>query len=541
MPAKKKTDSKTTKKKTTVTKKSTTKKSTGSKALAAARAKSKVPVDATYEEAAAQKTVKPRVSAITKPLQSSFGSRSGAGNRQVIRPNLVNEDPAGSKTQRDYARMNMDDTPDVEVGVPDDSGPVRFTVRRDEDGGREGSVWKILVFVAVVIIIGVGGVFFVENFIINAPASDTGTDNDANTQQDQTPQQEQFENANIISAIQPDSSADSVTANDLFTDEQSSIGSDSNNIENAVVSQLDHTVFQTFTRSVLTISGLDDGLPQIDISYAAPSKQVRVTIEGVTSEQSLLQQMAIINGNVQSITGSQVDKGILFVFDLAVDSKYAVSVADGNKIVLDIKTAAQLEVPAEAEEPEPTEDPEPVDNTDTTPDEEEPTDVTDPEDTITDTTPGVMPEAPFYENEYSQDKQYVVSDVTGNGLFSETYYYRDDNTSFLFSWAITGVGEDFIPNASAELVDENGKYFIIVEINNLGYSLLHASGKEFATINLSLDGTPLRAVRATEYGDGTAVFKVRIDEPTDYKLYSTLDFEGSQLLTLEIKDLPDSQ
>lgn len=401
--------------------------------------------------------------------------------------------------------------------------PIRFTVKREmETGSDGGSIKRIMLFIGVVVFAGIGLILLVENFISNnnSPATDNTAQTD--TQVDNTTPEIVVAAAEFSGVVRADSQATNVISNDQFTTDRSALGSLANNVEGVQISKVKYDSFQSFSRVAFEMTGLQQGLPSTEVTYSAAQKQITVTFSGITvADKDLLQSLPVKVGNVQSITGSEAEGKLSFVLQLSAAGKYAVAVRGGNSVVIDIKTEAQLAIPTP--ETNPTEvAQQPTQPTPTQPEPSVPT--------------SGAPAAPFFENVASKNKQYIVNNITGSNLISETYYYRDDPTSFLFSWAIRGVGEGFIPNATAEYITDAGVNYIEVKINNLSYDLLHSLGRDKAKIDISTLGSNLVDVFTKGFASGTATYWVEVRQQKDFKLYSTIDFNGYQLLTLELYD-----
>ncbi len=140
------------------------------------------------------------------------------------------------------------------------------------------------------------------------------------------------------------------------------------------------------------------------------------------------------------------------------------------------------------------------------------------------------------DNDPGQEKQSVVSSVSGNDLISETYYYADGGNTFTFSWAIKGTGESVVPNATAEYITDNNKNYIEVKINNLAFEIMHNRGREKAVINISTASSNLVDVFTKGMSNGTATFWIEVRAKKDFRLYSTEDFGGYRLLSIQLFD-----
>jgi len=390
--------------------------------------------------------------------------------------------------------------------------PVRFSRRQDLEK-HDSPIGKIITYIVVVVLVGVGLTFLVQNYITSQNAN-----NNVATDTEPTPQTA-IPNATIATAILSDSSASSVNKNELFTNSDLSLGSSSNDVTSVNISQLDHAAYTTFTRTSWTLTGLKSGLPASKIVYSPVNKTVTITFNGVTNVDSgFLQEIPVDVGNVTSITGSKTDSTVVFELKLSAASKYYAFIVGGNKVVLDIKTESQLNIPATpvastpTPAPAPAPAPAPVASSD-------------------------APAAPHYDNTMSQAKQYVASKVTGNSVYNDTYYYVDYGDSFQFSWAFRNTGEMSIPNASAELkTDTDGTYYIEIKINNLAQDLLAALGKTEPTVSIPTTATNYESMQLKSFTGGTSTYNLNLRHKGDFRLHSTQTYEGYQLLGIQLKD-----
>jgi hypothetical protein len=422
------------------------------------------------------------------------------------------------------ARVSKASTADEVKSVPtpaklkptSDLEPVRFSRRQDLEK-HDSPIGKIMMYIVVVVLVGVGLTLLVQSYITSQNAN---TDVVA-TDTEPTPVVT-IPNATIATAVLADSAASSVNKNELFTSSDLSLGSSSNDASGVNISLLDHEVYTSFTRTSWTLEGLKSGLPASKISYSAADKTVTVTFNGVANvDTGFLEEILVDVGNVESITGTKTDSGITFVLQLSASSKYYAFIVGGNKVVLDIKTDSQLNLPATpVATPTPSPAPAPA-----------------PTPTPTPVATGDAPAAPHYDNTMSQSKQYVASKVTGNSVYNDTYFYVDYGDSFQFSWAFRNTGEMSIPNASAELkTDTDGTFYIEIKINNLAQDLLAALGKTEPTVSIPTTSTNYESMQLKSFTGGVSTYNLNLRHKGDFRLHSTQTYEGYQLLGIQLKD-----
>lgn len=393
--------------------------------------------------------------------------------------------------------------------------PVRFSARRNVEG-EGSSVGRIILYVVVVVVVGVGLTLLIQNFVTGQGSTSTTTSSAV------TSTEEVVSSVNISTLMKADSTATSLTPNTAYTTGDSSLGSAANDVSDAILDQFSYQAYETFSRTTWEFDGLESGkLPATTVVYSPIDSTVTVSFAGVdVSDAEMLQEFTVRTGNVVKIVGSKTDTAVSFVLSMSESGKYYVFVDNGTNVSLDIKTDTQLATVTSASSSSEA--------------------VTSSAVAATSSSSASAmtgaPAAPHYDNTASQNKQYVVSNVTGNGLYSETYYYIDYGDSFQFSWAMRNEGETQIPNATAELVTDSGKDYIEVKINNLGYELLHALGRSQANITIPTSSSKLVAVHTRGYSNGTATFWVELTEKTEFRLHSTQTYEGHQLLGIQVMD-----
>lgn len=85
------------------------------------------------------------------------------------------------------------------------------------------------------------------------------------------------------------------------------------------------------------------------------------------------------------------------------------------------------------------------------------------------------PDAPFYDNDYSKETQYISSEYEGNALRVWNYTYRDWGDRYEFKFRIKDDGSDVSPmkpNVKAYLNDNSSDPKLIVEIYNINWEIL---------------------------------------------------------------------
>ncbi|MCA9379415.1 hypothetical protein KC640_03220 [Candidatus Dojkabacteria bacterium] len=395
--------------------------------------------------------------------------------------------------------------------------PLRFSTRRDM-GTENGAPHRVLIYVAIVIVLGLGLVMLVQGFI--AGQGNTDSTPPAETEQTETVV-DAIPGFTMAEFLLADSSAPKTVLNDQYVNSELALGSSNNDLTGITLENVTQEEYTSFSLFSWQLTDGAKGLPATKISYA--SDQIVVTFTGLSAAEGteLMQGIDLSLGDVTKFTGEMTDSGLVFTLDLASAGKYAAFVDGGNKLVLFIKTEAQLMQAPTTEEP-----------------------AVEPE--VPATEPEVPAETPVtetpstgdnFDNTASTTKQYIVNNsATGNSIYSETYYYVDYGDAFQFSWAMRGVGTSSIPNASAEYITDGGKNYIEVKINNLGYDLLHNKGREKAVISVSTASSNLVDVYTKGFADGTATFWVETRAQKNFRLHSTETYGGYQLVSLWLAD-----
>jgi hypothetical protein len=424
---------------------------------------------------------------------------------------------------------SSEDTP---LNNPSNVEPIRFSARNafESEGSSAG---RIVLFVIVVIILGVGLTFLIQNFV----ASRNGTAGQSSSSSTSSAAGIKTEFLDIAGTTLPDSAASRVTSNELYTNSPLSLGSVNNVKADTKIEKLTHMVYDTFTTTSWTVTEGGTGMPATNISYDAASKAVQVKFTKLdVADASITGPFDIAVGNVTRITTQQQADSITFSLQLAAASKYYAYVVGGNTLALDIKTEDELTMPASTSSATASSSSSSSVSSSSSASSSSSSSATSSASSSTPTG------STNYDNQLSQNKQSVVSTVTGNTIYNDTYYYIDYGDSFQFSWAMRNTGPESIPNATAELVDQDGVPYVKVTINNLAQDILAAQGKTKATITINTSSTNLVDVtrESTTGGSnsfsGTSVYMVQLKHKGNFRLHSTLTYNNYQLLSLQLAD-----
>lgn len=410
---------------------------------------------------------------------------------------------------------------------PDRLDPARFTDLQDEND----SPLRIIVFVIVVIIIGVASAFGVRELILK----DDSDDSEETTQEDTSSGREaNDQTSNVLINTSPiaDSLAVKAPSDDTFTNAATSqIGSATADGTSVSVDKFEYRRYQTFGRAIFDFGGVagTSTFPEITVSFDSLENLIIIDLGEVASVDEDLQNDITINEIISEVRYTSTEN--TFTIFLREDSRYALTL-NNNQLFFDVKPTRPLEdvVVDEVDEPEP----EPI---------EEP----EPEPAAEENTQGSTPPSEInYTNDFSQNEQFIVSEVTGNSVPQNGFSYADTGPYFEFSWMVKDqTGEDVIPNASARLVEESGVNYIDVTINNLSTEAFAQDGiveTSLSNGNVNLSGANFENVRKVSFEDGTAKYRIQLKYKSNYRLVAQTstpwagDPLPNQLISIEIRD-----
>lgn len=402
---------------------------------------------------------------------------------------------------------------------PEIGSPVRFSIRRDME--KEGSpLVRIIGFGVVIVAVGVGLLFLVQSVISNQSQNQGAATSSSATSSS-------LSAIDMPSVAKADDSVSDATPNSLFTTSPLSLGTSLPTGTSVTLASVEHNAYNSFTRTLMTLDGVTNSLPATTISYNADAKQILISLSKVNvTDARLLEPASTTIGNVREIAVSQDGDTTRIVFTLAESSKYYASVHNGSVLTLDVKSDSQLNQSVSSASSVTT-----TSATSTV----SSTSAATTSVSSTSSSAGGVPTAPHYDNTASQDKQYVVSAVNDNSVLSETYYYVDYGDSFQFSWAMRGTGDASIPNATAELIQDNGKSYVEVVMSNLGFDLLGSQNRN-PTINVTLAGSNVVQILQKGYSGGKATYWVELKHAGNFRLHSTQTYNNRQLLSIQIMD-----
>lgn len=397
----------------------------------------------------------------------------------------------------------------------------RFSELRNLDDEKTNPL-RIVVYAVIVIAIGVGAVFLVRNIVSNNQTVDE--------QQDQTADQNTVEDTSAFSiSLTPksDTTASNLASNEDYVDSSAVTLGDSNlDMTQVELASIRYERYTTFARTTFDFEGNNSTLPKTNISFDSVRRELTVSFEGLATIADELKSQKQINDIVRSIRYSEDENHFVIIF--GDDSKYRVFQSSGN-LSIDVKTLDELENPDPQE-------PVAQNDEDTTPP---------PSTTTPPSSSGNKPAAPYYENSYSQNRQYISSNVNSNSIAFNNYWIWDEGSFFEFSLGINNSsGDNLIPNATSYYEEEDDKIYLVLEIENLSNApfsvtktrtieqLIQDSGA-----SISPAGVNFKMVELVSFTNGKATYKLEVKTKTNYSLLTqVVELSNSQIVSLRIRD-----
>ncbi len=393
----------------------------------------------------------------------------------------------------------------------------RFTKMNTKEGGSNSL--RIILFVVIIIIVGVGAALLVRQLVSNQSSEEVVLDDTTDT--------ETVTNFVVSTNVTADSLASKQPVNEDFDNAAvTTIGSSSVDVETVTLNRVEYSRFTTFARMIFVFDNANDTLPVVNITYDSLKDMMNLEVPGLTNFSDEFKVDREIGDLVEEYRFDSVNNKMILVF--AQTTYYQVEM-DNDSLIVYLRTQDKVEEIANTpvdEEPEDTVD-EP-----TTPDETE--DIVD----------AGKPAAPHYENEFSQNTQYVSSNVDTNKIALSTYAAGDVGTFFELSWSpVTGLlGDEYVPNAKAYMMEESGTSYIYVEIENLTRAILTnglTSERIETDLGFTMSGANFVEMTLEEFDEttGKAIYKIELKTKADFMLLTQPSFsEDTQILSIQIKD-----
>lgn len=397
---------------------------------------------------------------------------------------------------------------------PDKLEQKRFTERRAEKD--DGSPVRILIYFVIVVALGAGAALLIRTLI-----SENDTEDGDDTEVVSEPV-EDLSAYDINKTELADVQAENIpTLEDVASSSLVSVGSGSTEQN---LSEIEYRNYVSFDR--LTFK-FDSEVPSTEITLNTAQDTMSATFPAQISVADDLQNGVTVLTLLDEIEYDATFNSFAITFSDAI--LYRVSVEEAN-LVIDFSTEEALTPQAEVEE---TEEP------DTQEEEEEP--AVEEEQTSNDSTP--RPEGVTYENDFSQNTQFIVSEVTENTIGQDQYYFYDEGTYFEFSFGANGkVGDDYVPNSEARIETEDGTTYIYWTVENLSSEALAVYSRSQVTSEdlsqfITMSGANFVSIERLSFENGKAEYKIQLKNNADFSLVTQKSFDQStQLLSILIKD-----
>lgn len=390
----------------------------------------------------------------------------------------------------------------------------RFTEIREMES--EGSSLRIIIFIAVIIVLGVAAALFVRNSVMNSnTATNTTETTNNNTQEETTP-------SSFVLATTPlaDSSAVNLVKNANYVDSAIvNLGDSTATGEQTTLDKISYLRYTTFARLTFDLNTSDKKLPKTTVNFDSVGNEMTITFDSLGTVAEDLMEDLEVNDIVSEIRYVATNKSYVVMFDDSV--KYSVR-KDGDNLVFDIKTTTELAKPDTTT----TTNSNTANNTTTNTNSNTNTNTNKTNTSTSSNTE--MPKAPHFNNEFSQNKQYLVSTLNQNKLAHNVYYFDNYGSSYQFSWAQKNVvGDTNVPNATAYYdTSTAGKTYLIVEISNLTQEVLTANGVEGLTLadigaktGATTAGSTMVRIDLLSFENGVAKYRLELSKKTDFKLW----------------------
>lgn len=406
----------------------------------------------------------------------------------------------------------------------------KFT-HRSETKSSETSSLRIIAYVAVVIVVGVGAALLARQLMSN---NNTVVESEDTQEQETNTQPVSFATSSYLvdTMVKSDSSATNKPENsDFKTSSLLSLGTNNVNMVSASLDSISYSKYQTFARTTFVMSTTENKFPKTNISYDSAKDTLSLEIVGLANITSELKETKNINDIVETISFDEsTGKFTLQFSQTSVYRVYAVE----DTLFVDIRTEDEYTSQSNEETSTSNEDTDTSSQTETN---------TNTNSGSTTTTDSSKPTAPHYENDFSQNTQYVSSKVNTKSIALNNYYTWDEGTFFEFSWAEEDKkGDDYVPNAKAYLKEESGTNYLYIEIENLTRATLPGgiTAEEIATkTSVNMAGANFVELSLVEFNQttGKAIYKIELKKKANFQLLTQETYLGdTQILSVQIKD-----
>lgn len=394
--------------------------------------------------------------------------------------------------------------------------PARFSERYsyagDKDGG--GNLIKILIFIGVIIALGLGIIYFIQNDVISNIFG--GGENTETSSSSSSSDIVELEALTLSNLVLPDADGAATGLNSDYSDVTLNVGSVDNENEAPLLDHLTYQSYDSFTRLTWDMLGVEEGFPATQVSIDEDNNIV-IEFTGVTTEQdALLQPIVPLAGSITLIEATQTADALVFNLNVVEPSKYYLDFSEDNyTLVMDVKTQTQLESPSSSSSSSSAETSESSSTSSTT----------------SSATSSVVSSSSSsednsgsnkLENSRSQGAQEIVNTTSGVNAVMENYSYQDFGPRFEFNWEFKGETLSSVPDVTAEIIQNNGTFYIEVKLSNVGYDLFYGNGftqANFGSVDLTYSNLKNVLFRGRE--GNTSTYWVELGGKEDYQLTAT--------------------
>lgn len=396
---------------------------------------------------------------------------------------------------------------------PDRLDMSRFSDMSEED--EERSPMRIILFVVAVILIGIAAAFGVRYFLL-------GDDSETDTSDEsETVVEEEASPFTINQTILDNSQASNATLKaDYKTSEQISFGDSSVESDSVELSTMVYQPYESFARLTMNFEGT--GIPSTNATYDDVENSLTLDFEENLPVADGLDEIVAIGSLVTSVRPDSTEN--TFTLLLSESFLYNIQVVNGSVLIDMISEEAYETYTDPSEQPE---EEEVIPDTETENEETTPPTSVDPD----------KPSGTNYDNNLSQSKQYVTNVISGNTISYNETFYGDLGNAFELAWGSrNNVGVDYIPNASAELLEDSEGVYIEVVIENLA-TVSPQETLDQSNMSIPISGANFTSMSLESFESGVATYRVNLRNRADFKLYTDTTISGAtQVIALQIND-----
>lgn len=410
---------------------------------------------------------------------------------------------------------------------PEKLNMLRFSERKKTLDDEHISVWRLLLYVTIVVVIGIGLTLLVQAYFRNQ-----------NNQPSNTP-------APVSNPVSNPTTSGAVTINEVVVADNTAVPAIGTNFIQAdqtvgtkptlVADGLTKLNYSRYTSVERLTWNFTTAAPQAQavIKYAANDKtlyiefpNLKTTVADLATGKEVLKTVnsTVLVKTVQNTT--VVDDRLRFSIYLGEAVSYSTQYANNNQLILDIKVATTATTPTPP-----------------------PTSTTPPASTGEQTLAALLadparPAEPFYDNTYSKQPQYVSSPYRGSDLRIWNYTYRDYGDRYEFKFRIKhqngktrGIERT---NIKSYLNNDAANPKLIVEIYNIRWEILSNYLKSECFDGVGF-GNVKKICGKFNADKNMVVYEIHLNKLSDYEIdaVDNTEFDPSregEVIWIKIKD-----